>query len=96
MKILQILDWAALALGAFNATCMAVVCLALWANRGRAAELGANLEPLLIMTGLLTGLAVIAAGAVGAVRQQSRWHWPLQVLLLTCAVFAVSFTPQLA
>lgn len=95
MKILQVADWAALALGAFNAMCMAVVCLAIWINRHRAADLGAGLEPLVTMTAALAGLAVVAGGAVTALRKHSAWHWPLQLLLLVFAVLILLLAREL-
>lgn len=89
MRVVQILDAAALAAGAFIATCLGVVCLALWVHQEQAADLGVRLQPLLSMTVALAGFVVIAGAATAAVHRKSPWHWPIQGLLLGATMFIV-------
>lgn len=96
MRVLQIVDWAVLAVGAFSALSMAVVSLAIWVHKVRATELGVALQPLLLMTAALSGLAVMAAGAVAALRFRSHWHWPLQGLIAGMVVFITLLSRALA
>lgn len=95
MKVLQICDWAAVFAGAFNTVVMAVVCLMVWINRSQAAELGARLPPLLIMTAALAVFTATAIVAVRAVRRRSPWHWPAQAAMIGIAAVIAYLTQQL-
>jgi hypothetical protein len=80
MKALQILNAAALIVGAAMAVNLAVVCLLYAVHADGAPRLAADLPRLYALTALFTGLGVAGACAFLAQRRQWTARWLLQAL----------------